>query len=60
MAPSLAYIAIGCAFIAIGAAALGRARKAADETAAKNVKTSRMLMMLAVAIFLATGAVAGR
>ena len=54
-----AYVAIGCAFIAIGGAALGRAKKAADETAAKNAKTSGMLMMLAGAIFLATGVAVG-
>lgn len=54
-----AYVAIGCAFIAIGGGALGRARKAADETAAKNAKTSSMLMMLAGAIFFATGLLVG-
>ena len=55
-----AYIAIGCAFIAIGAAALGQGKKAADATKAKNAKLSGGLMMLAGAIFIATGVVAGR
>jgi len=53
-----AYIAIGGAFIAIGAASLAQSRKAEDEAKAKNAKTSGILMMLASAIFMATGAVA--
>ena len=52
-----AYIAIGCAFIAIGAASIARGRTAADETKAKNARISGMLMILAGAIFAATGAV---
>ena len=54
-----AYIAIGCAFIAIGAASLAAARNAEDEVKAKNSRTSGLLMMLAGAIFAATGALAG-
>lgn len=54
-----AYIAIGAAFIAIGAAAAARGRKAEDETKAKNARLSGMLMILAGAIFMATGVIAG-
>ena len=55
-----AYIAIGCAFIAIGAGALGQAKKAEDATKAKNAKTSGMLMILAGLIFAVTGWFAGQ
>jgi len=54
-----AYIAIGGAFIAIGASGLVRARKAADETKAKNARLSGGLMILAGLIFAVTGWVAG-
>jgi hypothetical protein len=54
-----AYIAIGCAFIAIGAASAASGRKADDANKAKNAKISGMLMILAGAIFAVTGAVAG-
>ena len=54
-----AYIAIGCAFIVIGAGAAARGRKAEDPTAAKNGRLAGMLMILAGAIFAATGALAG-
>ena len=54
-----AYIAIGCAFIAIGAATAARGRKADDSNKANNAKISGMLMILAGAIFAVTGAVAG-
>lgn len=55
-----AYIGIGAAFIAIGSASIARAKKAQDETVAKNRRTSGILMMLAGAIFMATGVIAGR
>ena len=55
-----AYIGIGAAFIAIGSASIARAKKAQDETVAKNAKTSGILMMLAGAIFMVTGVIAGR
>lgn len=55
-----AYIAIGCAFFAIGAVAIARGGKAGDAAKAKNAKVSGALMMLAGAIFAATGALAGR
>lgn len=54
-----AYIAIGCAFIAIGGASLAGGRKADDKLKARNANLSGMLMVLAGAIFAATGAVAG-
>ena len=54
-----AYIAIGCAFVAIGAAMAARGRKAGDELKARNARLSAMLMILAGAIFAATGALAG-
>lgn len=54
-----AYIAIGCAFIAIGAATAAQGKKADDVNKAKNAKISGMLMILAGAIFAVTGAVAG-
>jgi hypothetical protein len=54
-----AYLAIGCAFIAIGSASIARSKKAADTTVAKNRRTSGILLMLAGVIFMATGAVAG-
>ena len=53
-----AYIAIGCAFIAIGGAAMARGRRKPDELAAKNARVSGILMVLAGAIFAATGALA--
>ena len=53
-----AFFAIGCAFVAIGAASLGRAKKAEDETARKNAKLSGMLMMLAGAMFMVSGVIA--
>ena len=55
-----AYIAIGAAFIAIGAAMGPRSKKAADELRAKNARVSGVLMMLAGVIFMATGVIAGR
>ena len=55
-----AYIAIGCAFIAIGAGALGRAKKAEDATQTKNARTSGMLMILAGFIFAVTGWAVGQ
>ena len=55
-----AYIAIGAALIAIGAAMSARSKKAGDELRAKNAKVSGILMALAGAIIIATGAVAGR
>ena len=54
-----AYIAIGCAFIAIGGAAAARGRKAEDETQAKNARLSGMLLILAGAIFAGTGVLVG-
>lgn len=56
---NLAYIAIGCSFFAIGAVAMARSRKAGDPVKAKNAKLSGALMILAGAIFAATGALAG-
>ena len=55
-----AYIGIGAALIAIGAAMGARSKKAADETQAKNAKLSGGLMMLAGVVFMATGVIAGR
>ena len=55
-----AYIAIGAAFIAIGAGMGARSKRAADELQAKNAKVSGTLMMLAGVIFMATGVIAGR
>ena len=55
-----AYIGIGAAFIAIGSASIARSRTANDPTVAKNRRTSGMLMILAGAIFMATGVIAGR
>jgi drug/metabolite transporter (DMT)-like permease len=55
-----AYVAIGAALIAIGGALMSRGRAAADGTPEKNYRTAGMLMMLAGAIFLATGVIAGR
>ena len=55
-----AYIAIGCAFIAIGAGALGQAKKAEDETKAKNARLSGGLMILAGFIFAVTGWAVGQ
>lgn len=55
-----AYIAIGAALIAIGAAMGAHSRKAAGELQARNAKVSGVLMMLAGAIFMATGVIAGR
>ena len=55
-----AYIAIGAAFIAIGAAMGARSKKLEGELQAKNAKTSGILMMLAGAIFMVTGVIAGR
>jgi len=55
-----AYIAIGAAFIAIGAASISRSKTADDPTIAKNRRTSGILMILAGAIFMATGVIAGR
>jgi drug/metabolite transporter (DMT)-like permease len=55
-----AYIAIGAALVAIGGALMSRGRAAADGTPEKNYRIAGMLMMLAGAIFLATGALAGR
>jgi len=54
-----AYIAIGCAFIAIGAGGHISAKAADDPVKAKNRRLSGMLMMLAGVIFCITGAVAG-
>ena len=54
-----AYIAIGCAFIAIGGAAAARGRKGEDETQAENARLSGMLMILAGAIFAGTGVLIG-
>jgi hypothetical protein len=55
-----AYIAIGAAFVAIGAAMGARSKKAADEIRARNRRTSGILMMLAGVVFMATGVIAGR
>ena len=55
-----AYIAIGAAFIAIGAASIARGGKAEEATAARNAKLSGILLMVAGAIFMATGLVVGR
>jgi hypothetical protein len=57
---NVTYIAIGGALIAIGAGALGRAKKAADPVAAKNAKLSGGLMILAGFIFAVTGWAVGR
>lgn len=54
-----AYIAIGCAFIAIGATAAARSKKAADPDGARNSKLSGGLMMLAGLIFAVTGLLVG-
>ncbi len=54
-----AYIAIGCAFVAIGGGSLAMAKKAKDATAGKTARTSGTLMMLAGAIFFVTGVAAG-
>ena len=53
-----AYVAIGCAFIAIGGASIARGRSGNGLTA-KNARISGMLMILAGAIFAATGVLAG-
>ena len=55
-----AYIAIGAAFIAIGAASIARGKKAEEVIAARNAKLSGILLMIAGAIFMATGVVVGR
>lgn len=55
-----AYVAIGCAFIAIGAGALGQAKKAEDATKAKNARMAGGLMILAGFIFAVTGWFAGQ
>jgi len=55
-----AYIAIGAVFIAIGAASIARGKKAEEATAAKNARLSGILLMLAGAIFMATGVIVGR
>ena len=54
-----AYVAIGAAFVAIGGASIARGRKAEDAIRAKNAKLSGILMMVAGAIFMATGVLVG-
>ena len=48
-----AYIAIGCAFIAIGAATAAQGKKADDVNKAKNAKISGMLMIIFSLVVLA-------
>ena len=55
-----AYVTIGGALVAIGAAAMARSRRASEPTGAKNKRVAGILLILAGAIFAGTGLVAGR
>lgn len=54
-----AYVAIGGALVAIGAAALARSRTSEDATRGKNKRVAGILLTLAGAIFMGTGVVVG-